>query len=562
MRLTLALILGLFAIYWSVAVSGPRAVGLWQDDAIYLCTAKSLTEGRGYRHIQIPETPLQTKYPILYPALLTPGFLFGPPYPRNLPWLLAPSALAAAGLVALAVHYWRKVFQEDWRLILLGAVLAACSPVLLSFVRFTMSDLPYAVLAMATVLVIDHHYSHAVSARTRRTWLVVGAVLASLAVLTRGIGLTLAAAFPILLLFRRAWKDAALWVLIMAICLAPWQVRQMLAMRANGPMQDALLTAPELSYALWLPHSLTDTARVIGQNTLRLLFGLLYLQLAFPSAAVARCLQAPSWATVGLHLAAWLAGLLLLVGFLCSVRQRLRLLHVYAVLYAAVTLAWPFEPYRFLIPWTPFLLYFLLTGLTRVAGAAHRARWIRGAAAALIGLLLLVAFIRDNLLIVTSTERRYFLREFPIDWTEVRAVEEWVAANTRPDDRLAAANNAALFLSTGRTGHYFWPDTDPYRLFYGPDRDWRTFCVQNSDSEGRHLLQELEHRLDQVYREAGIAYYIEHREIDVGLGAMSRYVRARPERFVPVFRTPGGTFTVFRLRWSQPTQSAGWPARS
>ena len=66
-------VLAVSAFYMLAANLGPPAVGAWQDDAIYMVTAKSLAAGRGYRHLQIPGQPLQTKYPILYPAVLAAG---------------------------------------------------------------------------------------------------------------------------------------------------------------------------------------------------------------------------------------------------------------------------------------------------------------------------------------------------------------------------------------------------------------------------------------------------------------------------------------------------------
>ena len=57
---------GLFVLYFLVANVGPLAVGLWQDDAIYLCTAKSLAEGSGYR------MPSFGRYAVLAVAVLSP----------------------------------------------------------------------------------------------------------------------------------------------------------------------------------------------------------------------------------------------------------------------------------------------------------------------------------------------------------------------------------------------------------------------------------------------------------------------------------------------------------
>src|SRR5918993_349835 len=54
--------------YW--ASLHTRSVGYYHDDAIYVVTAKALAEGRGYRHLHLPEEPVQTKYPVVLPALL------------------------------------------------------------------------------------------------------------------------------------------------------------------------------------------------------------------------------------------------------------------------------------------------------------------------------------------------------------------------------------------------------------------------------------------------------------------------------------------------------------
>lgn len=555
MRRTLILTAILFLAYWFVAARGPRAVGLWEDDAIYLCTAKSLAAGTGYRHIEIPGQPLQTQYPILYPAVLALGFLLGPAYPHNLVWLLAPSAASAAGLVVLSIRYIRNVFGTDRWLTALTAALAGLSPAILSFVRFTMSDLPYGVLAMAALYVVDQKYARATEVRLQRMWLVVAAILIALSTLTRSIGATLAVALLGYLLLRRQWRHALLTGLVVAACMTPWIVRQAVAAQANGSMPPDFLIAPDQrGYVLWLPSSLGDTGCVVIQNLVRAAFGLVYFQLALPRNAVLAALAAPSGWLVGLHALSYLVLALIVVGFLSTLQPRLRLLHIYAVLYAAIVLSWPFEPYRFLIPWTPLLLYFLLRGVRSLAqralAARRRSAMSRLAAASVwaVALFLVVCFVIDDGRIVTSTEQDYFLREFPIDWTEVRAVEQWVTQNTGTKDVLAVSCTAGLFLVTGRQGYHFWPDTNPYRLYYGRDRAWSKFYLVGSASEGQRLLDELRSRLDEVYRAAGIRYYIEHRQIDVGEGAMAEYVRARPDVFRPVFQTRRGNFTVFRVQ--------------
>ena len=58
--------------------------GVYHDDGIYVITAKALAQGEGYRLINLPNSPLQTKYPILYPALLAIIWKIWPSFPKNL----------------------------------------------------------------------------------------------------------------------------------------------------------------------------------------------------------------------------------------------------------------------------------------------------------------------------------------------------------------------------------------------------------------------------------------------------------------------------------------------
>lgn len=56
----------------------PQVCGAYHDDALYVITAKALAHGQGYRLINLPGAPMQTKYPILYPALLAMSGKSGP----------------------------------------------------------------------------------------------------------------------------------------------------------------------------------------------------------------------------------------------------------------------------------------------------------------------------------------------------------------------------------------------------------------------------------------------------------------------------------------------------
>jgi hypothetical protein len=79
--------------------------GVYHDDGIYVSTAKALAEGQGYRLINLPEAPVQTKYPPLYPALLAIIWKLCPTFPDNLVFMQFITLLSGAAMVGLAYLY-------------------------------------------------------------------------------------------------------------------------------------------------------------------------------------------------------------------------------------------------------------------------------------------------------------------------------------------------------------------------------------------------------------------------------------------------------------------------
>jgi len=555
------LCLCLFGVYLATALRTPVAVGLWQDDAIYVATARSLAEGDGYRHIQMPSRPLQTRYPMLYPAMLSLAFLANPEYPDNLPLLLAPGAVAAAGLLLLSLYYWRRVFAAPTTLCWLAGGLAAISPVVLAFVRYTMSDLVYALLAIAALVCLD---AAAPRARTRGrelAWLGLGASLVSLAVLTRSIGVTLAAAAVLTPLLRRRFADAGVVLGVLVIVAGPWWLWQAWAAAQNGSLQTALLEAPELSYGLWAPQGIEPTLRVIQQNFFRAIYSLSFYHLALPIEPVQRALSELSWRTGLVHGGCYLTLAVTGIGFWGSLRRGWRNLHTYALVYAALVIAWPFEPHRFLVPWTPFLLYFLLAGFgecatalarlaVRVRPAAVRTppRLVRGG---LLGLALSLAvlFAIEDARILGSRADRFYLRELPggLDLTEAGELYRWLRLRTAPDAVVASAWSAGLFLNTERRSYFPWPDSDPYLRYYGRDRELRDFYGSRSASETQAIYREMQAGLVETYDRAGIDYCVDQPHW-LETRVLSHIMEGNPRLFELAFQSSKKSFRVYRLR--------------
>ena len=105
----------------AMIIPAPCMVGAYQDDGVYLVTAKALADGQGYRHLELPGEPFQTKYPILYPLFLALIWRIFPNFPDNVTVIqlvnivtvdrgvvdrLSPDA-ACVGTTLVAAGLWR-----------------------------------------------------------------------------------------------------------------------------------------------------------------------------------------------------------------------------------------------------------------------------------------------------------------------------------------------------------------------------------------------------------------------------------------------------------------------
>ncbi|TWT41149.1 hypothetical protein RAS1_38420 [Phycisphaerae bacterium RAS1] len=552
MRGPLIAIIALSLVYWGVAALSPVAIGQWQDDGIYVCTAKALAEGRGYRHIQIPGEPWQTKYPILYPALLAAAWLFHPQFPQNAALLLAPGAVAAAVFVVMSSLYLRRVFGESWITAGILGGLAALSPAVVSIVRFTMSETVYAALAVSALYCLDARTQRP-TAGVRGGWTALSAALAALAMLTRSIGITLAAAAITALLLRRRWRDAIIAAAVIAALLTPWQLWKRSADAANGPLQTTALLAPDLVYGLWTPQNAEQVVRAVVQNTVRVAMTLGMYQLALPLEWFVGAVMKPGPVSGLAHGICYFLLLLLVLGYGVSVWRGWTALHLAALLYAGLVLVWPFDPYRFVVPWTPFVIYFVFAGVRATHdGLARLARLTppslsRDVVCGALGLAALTCFAIDDIRMLRSTRKEYYARDLgPIDLTEFDATAAWVREHALEHEVCASAYSAWLYLATGRQSYYFWPVSDPYDVFYGPDRKLSQFFAIPSPREYDRLTSQLGGSLEKMFREARITYYVEHAAANPATIVMMK-TRDGQSWLRPAFTTPGKQATVFTL---------------
>lgn len=193
-------------------------IGVFNDDGIYLLTAKALAEGQGYVYPQLPGAPPAIHYPPLWPALLAAVWKVAPAFPASVGWfkLLNPLilAIAAAALTRLLSRGLGFAPVPAAALALLGMV----SVPVLVLGNLLLSE-PLFLLLLLVTLPATERLVREGGARTAA----VAAGLAALLVLTRTLGGVVVVAAVLLLAWRRRWRELALYGGLTAVLLAPWQ---------------------------------------------------------------------------------------------------------------------------------------------------------------------------------------------------------------------------------------------------------------------------------------------------------------------------------------------------
>ena len=204
----LALAVICVATVWLLYRLDPVALfGLAHDDTLMMSSAKALAEGRGYIMPSVPETPRQTKYPVLYPWLLSLVWRWDPAFPSNLEAAIA--LVTAFVCLALVASYFllRSLGLGKW--LALG-ITAFCGlhPFFLFHSARVMTDMP----GMAFIMCIA-----AVAQRTLRrerayARMALLGLLTGTAMLMRTIAFTLLLPIAGVAVYRKQYRSTAVFL--------------------------------------------------------------------------------------------------------------------------------------------------------------------------------------------------------------------------------------------------------------------------------------------------------------------------------------------------------------
>lgn len=456
-RICLAGILILFLVYlaWLHPANWFGRVG---DDAFFFSSAQALAQGRGYIIPSLPGNPPQTKYPILYPWLLSGVWKWNPSFPSNLALAVSLTAFFSCWFLLAAFALLRKLHGVgDWPALAMVA-LCAFEPHFVLLSGSIMSDLPFMALALTAALAADR----AMRAESSLALATFAGALAGLSMMMRSIGVAVLAGILVAAIFRRTFRQLAAW------CLgaAPFFAGALWAPLRSENSGDNLANSTAAALPGWRQTLLYDTSylkmwRLCVPNS-HVFWAMLWGNLQQFILTPATYLFSPtlntghSWAANSLG--AFL-GAFSLAGLVRQARsQEWKPIHFIFAFYLAITLLWNYPiMYRFLLLFLPLFLAglwiegkrlasLILAKLRAAEPLAERALAVAAAAAfaTLIGLMAwnFAAGYRPQLKTISARHRELTQQTLPL--------YAWIRQHTAPEAVIVATQDVELYLYTGR----------------------------------------------------------------------------------------------------------------
>lgn len=420
-----------------VALSNGEVAGFYHDDGIYALTGKALAQGDGYRLINLPSSPPATKYPPLYPALLSLVWRASSEFPANLPALKAVNAVLLALLVPVVYVWTGRLDRLSLSERLLACALTGTAPGLFWLSDILLSEALFVALACALFVVVEG----------RDSWTVTRSVLAGavtgLAVLTRAPGLALALAAAIVVFRsggqRQLWPFGAAFTALVV----PWLIWRSLAAAEVGPLE-----AYYVSYepSAWL-RVFDDPAFVVRTVRFNAWFFLKSVPMVFG-------LPAAALTVMGLILGA--AGAWLL--------RRTRTIALGSLWFGVTVIGLIGHPYpmeRYLTPFVPLACVLMVCGAAWTKGLIFSAAGtVLSRVALLVPAAILltvnVTWLRHYQAVSASSVHGEFGRALPFDWRAFAETALWIRQNTDINTRLASGHDTFYALNTGRDAVRPW----------------------------------------------------------------------------------------------------------
>jgi hypothetical protein len=443
---TIAAVVVLTVLAVTIRSQEPIGAGIYYDDGAYLALGRSLAGGDGYTYSNLPGHVPGVKYPPAYPAVLAVTWKAFGHYPENLTALKALNALfwslAAGGTFLLFARGNRRRVAAVG-LVTLYAFLTVPS---MSVATVLLSEPLFLLACVAALLIAAVDPARAGpdldDGGVERRWLggelgwaAAAGLAGAVALLTRSIGLTLIVALLLPLLLRRRWQSAGFLAAMAGVPAIAWLAWA----RAHAADVPDPIAGQYGSYGNWLGQGLQGRAFVRLGEVVRANWGPFVETLQFvwvpraPGLALAVALLALGAATIYGALNVW---------------RRNPTLVLFPVVYLGLVFIWPYEPYRFYYAIIPVMTLMAFEGLWEAAPRIRGdlPRWGIPVAAIVAAVFAVNALVYHG----RGHAARSWASPQTIPARAYAPLNEWIRANTNPDEVIASALDPYVHWETGR----------------------------------------------------------------------------------------------------------------
>ena len=449
----------LIPVYW-IAIFAP-GVGIYHDDGIYIVTGKALAEGRGYRIVSLPGEVIQTKYPILFPSLLAVVWKMFPEFPENaVPLKMIP--LLGTFFWVWQLHRFIKEKEKNTDLSTGIILITLASPWVVFFSAVIISETVFAFLCTGTLIYLNRLEDN--SSKKDIGALFLSSIFAAAAFLTRTAGVPLLFAGTITLLLKRRYRTCVQFLMLYAIIISPWIIWQTIHHGSYNWPNSYYTSSAYQNWNILNNYPLAIKSEILAKNLLFLLFAPMNLlglnfrwfgTLYFPF-------------TISI-----LATSFSLLGFFRDLRDGIKSVHLFLLLYYGMLMVWVWPPNRFVVPIFPLWLFFAYKGImlicTNISSKERILRIVNEGLVILLCICLGSALYLSSLKTIRIHQASISSNILPTDdnydWTAISSLLDWIRKNTPSDSILLGNLDPIIYLYTGRKAirGFF---ADPYLLYY------------------------------------------------------------------------------------------------
>jgi hypothetical protein len=406
------------------------------DNAVYVILAESISRGKGYKDLYLPDPQPHTQYPFGFPLLLAPFVLI---FGVNVILLKFVVLLSGVGALYFMIKICESLFKNKLYLLIASYV---SLPIMITYNHWILSEMPFACFSLAAVYLLMK------AERSAEHFYYFAFLCSIFAVFIRTAGIALIIGIVLWLVLSKRYKQLVIFLVLFLLLFIPWQMRTAGIEKGGGYIEQLLAKNP---YQMELGSiSVMDFIRRIWENFTYYAFKIL------PST-----LMPFVKADVILGMTGLLFAVLAIIGFITRIK-RCTVFEMYFIFAIIILLAWPkvWSSDRFLLPVLPIFVIYIYGGLFWIE-AKLKARYLVEVVAGVIiffNILGIATIVRQNVAWNVEYIEGDRYAGYSLDWRRYFELVEWARIHV-PTDKVIMARKPEFVYLLSRHKSFIYPFT-------------------------------------------------------------------------------------------------------